>query len=228
MVSAIHQKRKLQCFFVPLILIEALVFGCRGALMWILLCGILIFGIEIFELKSRKKTIGVIVMLPLIAMSILAILVWLIPELLQSKYAKSSYILLRLSMGSLSESNARQMIMGTCLEAIKRMGLNINGLFYDRTILPHGMYSHNFFIESIISFGWIYGGTFVLLTIVKIIKAFLRQSFDGRICWGYFVTVLFLRYMISGSAFAEGKFAIFMASMIALARRCPRRSLAEE
>lgn len=86
----------------------------------------------------------------------------ILPKLVNSNLVESSYVLKRISMGMLGESNAREQIIKSCLEAIYGMGLNINGLYYDRMILPNGLYSHNFILESLLSLGWIFGTCFLI------------------------------------------------------------------
>ena len=224
-VVAIYFREKIQWIFSIIILIEALVFGCRGVLIWILTCGSLVYAIVLFYQRNTKKIINKILRFPFFIMTALIAIVEFLPKLLQSKYAASSYILIRLTMGSLSESSARTEILKLCIDEIKKMGFNINGLFYDRSFLPHGMYAHNFIIEIILSFGWFLGILFLIFIVKKISGAFFKQTLDGKIIWVYFLTVLFLRYFISGSIFGEGKFGIFIAVMIALNKYNQRSQL---
>lgn len=227
-VSAIHYKKKVQWLFVPIVLIEALVFGCRGALMWTCMCGIFVYVIELLYQKSTREFVNKMMFFPCIILLIIVGVIEVLPSLLKSQYAKSSYILTRLTMGSLSESNARERIMDICIQNIKKMGLNINGLFYDRSILPNGMYSHNIFIEALLSLGWVFGTVFLLFVLKKMVKALNNQSLEGKIIWVYFVAVLFLRYFISGSIFGEGKFVIFISVMIAMSKYCTKSELLTE
>ena len=214
--SAINYHKKKQWLIVIMILVEALIFGSRGALLWLLACGMLIYFIGLIKLKNLKQFMSKMIYLPLIAIIAVMAIIVIVPQLLQSRFADSSYILLRMSMGSLSESNARIELLQICFNELRNMGLNINGLYYDRTILPSGMYTHNIFIEVLLSFGWILGTLFLLFIFKKIFNAFKLQTYEGKAICAYFVSTLFFRYFISGSIFGEGKFIMFIAIIIAL------------
>lgn len=122
-VSAIHYRKKVQWLFVPMVLIESLIFGCRGAFMWICMCGIFVYVVELLNQKRKKELVNKMMFFPFIILLIIVGIIEVLPSILKSQYAKSSYILTRLTMGSLSESNARERIMDTCIQNIKKMGI---------------------------------------------------------------------------------------------------------
>lgn len=187
-----------------------------------------VYVVELLNQEKKKELVNKMMFFPFIILLIIVGIIEVLPSILKSQYAKSSYILTRLTMGSLSESNARERIMDTCIQNIKKMGLNINGLFYDRSILPNGMYSHNIFIEIFLSLGWVFGIVFLFFILKKMVRALNNQSLEGKIIWAYFMAVLFLRYFISGSIFGEGKFVIFISVMIAMSRYCTKSELLTE
>lgn len=215
-ISAIYYEKNMQKLIVCTIFFEALIFGCRGALIWLVSCGLLVYLFKTIYNKNLKKLKKTLVILPFFIFTVIGTMIKVVPKLLSSRYASSSYILTRLTMGNLSESNARSKIIQICLENLKHMGFNINGLFYDRSILPNGMYTHNILIEIYLSLGWIIGTIFILFIIKIILSAFKKQSLEGKVILIYFMSVLFFRYFISGSIFGEGKFIIFLSSCIAL------------
>lgn len=218
LISALHFHKKIQWIAVGASLVEALIFGCRGALTWLLLCGLIVYSIDFFSIKDASSLVKRLMVIPMVILTIIIVLLEAIPYLLTSKYADSSYILVRLKIGSLGESTARAEIISLCLDIIKKMGLNIYGLYYDREILPNGMYAHNIILESLLSLGWIFGIIFLIFVFKHIIKAFRLQDSNGKIIWAYFFSVLFMRYFISGSIFGEGKFIMLVAIMISLCR----------
>lgn len=211
-VAAIYFNNNFQKIMLPIIFIQELVYGCRGALVSIVLVIIIIYlklnyfgncNRKTFLLKIFKAciVIGVVILGSKIA----------IDYFLQLDLAETSYILRRINMGLISESDARDVITQMCLDEIKRMGLNINGLFFDRLFLPSGMYSHNFILEILLSLGWIIGGLFIVWIIWNIIIQYIRQCEKNKVILICFTGTLFIRYFISGSIFSEGKFILFMA-----------------
>ena len=119
---------------------------------------------------------------------------YLVPYLAETKLGRTSYILLRFNLGMLGESNARTDIFQICLNEIAKMGLNINGLYYDRLILPKGMYAHNIILESVLSLGWILGILFLFWIFSSILKSYTLQNNEGKIVTIFLTTVLFLRF----------------------------------
>jgi len=219
-VSALHYHNKKQWIFVMVIIIEALVFGSRGAFLWLVICGMLTYFVDFYYLiGNKKKFFNRLLSIPcILGIVVLAIVIFL-PKLMESSLSSSSYILKRISMGNLGESKARIDIINICMDAIKDMGSDIHGLFYDRLIIPKGMYAHNIIIEAILCLGWVLGILFLFFVFYKTFKAFKSQTHQGKIVFSYFFSLLFLRYFISGSIFGEGKFIIFIAVMVSLCRK---------
>lgn len=216
LISAIYFKHKNQYLFLILSFIEAIVFGSRGALLSLL---ILLLFTSLMVILHRGKDGNIykkIVFLPISIIILYEFMKRLVARLINSKFADKSYILLRLKIGNITESSARIDLLEKSIEEIKKMGLNINGLFYDITFLPNGMYTHNFIIETILSLGWVIGLIFIISIFRLIVKAYLNQSYFGRIIWLYFICVLFLKFFVSSSIFSDGKFIIFLAIMVSL------------
>lgn len=87
--------------------------------------------------------------------------------------------------------------------------MNINGLFYDRSILPNGMYSHNIFIEIFLSLGWVFGIVFLFFILKKMVRALNNQSLEGKIIWAYFMAVLFFTILYFWKYIWRGKICDF-------------------
>lgn len=49
-----------------------------------------------------------------------------------------------------------------------------------------------------------------------LINGFISQSQNGKCVFIFIVSSLFLRYFLSGSIFGEGKFILFMASLMSI------------
>lgn len=216
LICAVKYKQKMQWIFSLISLIALGIYGARGALLAFLLCGIFISIVDVYYSNSKQEFVNRIFhYFVYIALFYIGVVLFL-PKLLDSNLVENSYILKRINLGILKESSGRSTIMQICFEAIKKMGLKINGLYYDRIILPNGQYSHNFILESMISLGWFLGSSFIIWIFWCLIKGYMKQEQDGRTVFIFIVFALFFRYILSGSIFSEGKFIIFMAALISL------------
>ena len=216
LTSALYYQNKKQWFFILIALFDSFVFGSRGALLWFFMLAMSIFVITLLFSKSKKILMKNVILV--IVVLVLLIIAWntLLPDLLSSKFGNSSYILSRLNLGQFGESRARIEIFNSCFNELSKMGLKVNGLFYDRVFLPNGMYSHNFIIETLLSMGWIFGISFLVYVFYIILRAFVTQNTTGKIVVTYLLMVLFMRFFISGSAYSEGKFVIFIAAIYSI------------
>ena len=216
LICAVKYNQKIQWIFSLISLVSLGVYGARGALLAFLICGVSIFLLDIYYSSTKIIFVNRIIMCIGIVVLLFIGIELMLPKLVNSSLVESSYVLKRISMGMLSESNAREQVIKSCLKAIYSMGLNINGLYYDRLILPNGLYSHNFVLESLLSLGWIFGTYFLIWIFKCLIKGFIMQGQNGKCVFIFIVSSLFLRYFLSGSIFGEGKFILFMASLISI------------
>lgn len=216
LICAVKYKQKIQWIFSLISLVALGIYGARGALLAFIICGVSIFLLDVYYSSTRTIFVNRIIMCTGIVVLLCIGIDFILPKLVNSSLVENSYVLKRISMGMLGESNAREQIIKSCLEAIYGMGLNINGLYYDRLILPNGLYSHNFVLESLLSLGWIIGTCFLIWIFKCLIKGFISQGQNGKCVFIFIVSSLFLRYFLSGSIFGEGKFILFMASLISI------------
>lgn len=216
LICAVKYKQKIQWIFSLISLVALGIYGARGALLAFIICGVSIFLLDVYYSSTRTIFVNRIIMCTGIVVLLCIGIDFILPKLVNSSLVENSYVLKRISMGMLGESNAREQIIKSCLEAIYGMGLNINGLYYDRLILPNGLYSHNFVLESLLSLGWIIGTCFLIWILKCLIKGFISQGQNGKCVFIFIVSSLFLRYFLSGSIFGEGKFILFMASLISI------------
>ncbi len=218
LVSAFCYKHKLQWIFVIVGAFEGLIYGSRAPILWLIVLAFVIWLLFSNE-DIRNKRYGHLV--PGILMFIIAIVAiqFLLPMIMQSTFSSTSYVLRRLQGGSLFEGAGRNTIYAGCRNIIREMGFSINGLFYDRTVLPNGLYSHNIVYEVLISLGWVLGIPFLLFIFYSIGKSFFVQNNNGKVIVVYFVSTLFLRYFVSGSIFDETQFVLFMGFTFSMLSR---------
>ena len=215
MVSALVFGHKLQWVFLPVGILEGLIYGARAPLFWLtilaMIAGIIAVREKIKNNRPKHLFRGLIITIVSLAVIAVAIMI-----LLKTPLLKDSYVLKRIKAGSFFKSDIRKEGFSACRKVIAEMGWNIHGLFYDRTVLPDGKYSHNIVYETLISFGWILGSLFVIALSVFLVRTLIKQNSIGIVLAGYFVCCLFLRYLLSGSIFGERSFIIFLAAFYSL------------
>ena len=217
-VSAIHYKNKKQILFLIISLIGLIIFGSRGVVLWLLICSTLIFITDLSNISNKKQLYKKISRLTIICIATASTIACIFPYLLNTSVSDSSYIVRRIEMGNITESDSRTKLYQIANKEIIQTGININGLYYDRLILPKNMYSHNFIIEILLSFGLIIGVIIIIALMCCIFKAYAKCPKEYKYIVIYFISVLFLRYLVSGSIFSEGKFILFVAILLSILR----------
>ena len=111
--------------------------------------------------------------------------------------------------GESGSDEERQLIANSIISALcnKPFGLGICGT----ESITKGLYAHNIFLELIVSFGWILGGSLSLLLIVYILKGFVSCHDSHQ--QGLFIvllcnSVVFL--MVSGTFLQKPEFFMFL------------------
>ncbi|WP_214714318.1 hypothetical protein [Exiguobacterium sp. s151] len=190
--------------------IVLLLFGARSPLLFLIL--LLIYWV-ITTLSKRR---GIIVSFVIsISIFFLLININLIFEFLSGINSKmNSYVLSNLLSGDFFSSNSRLLIYEESREMIKSMGFSMYGLFGDRLLLT-GVYSHNIIYEFLISFGWFFGISMLLVMLFIILKAYFTSDRNGKLLIVAFTFALFARYFVSGSFVMEQMFYIYVAILIA-------------
>lgn len=176
---------------------------------------VFIILIEIIELRKESSAKGVI---KIVVISLLAVFVYaffqeileVFLNLMESLGLADSRTVQSLINGSAFESESRDLIYERAQYELSNLGLGMHGLFGDRIVFEkYGgiIYVHNIFYELIFSFGFIIGGFISVWLIVKIIKEFFfRKDYMNRLMVSYFVCLIFLRLLVSGSFIIEGQF----------------------
>lgn len=214
LISILLNRKKIQMFFLTLGVLEGIFFGSRGAVAWLVVCGILIIAIQIFNKNGVKSLIKY----SMAFVGVLILFKIIYPMIMESSFVEGSYILRRIKDGSLLISDGRSELATSCLNVIDNMGFSVYGLFYDRTVLPNGWYSHNIIYEVLISFGWIIGGVCLVFFFFKLIVVFFLQNHINKIAFVFLLSSLFFRYFLSGSIFDEGNFWVFVGGVTSFSR----------
>lgn len=215
LVSAFFYKHKFQWLFLIVGAFEGLIYGSRAPLLWLIILAFVVWLILSDEDIKNRRFSHLIPGIALFALAFFAVQ-FALPVIMKSTISNTSYVLRRLQGGSLFEGAGRDIIYKNCRNIIGEMGLTINGLFYDRTVLPNGLYSHNIIYEVLISLGWIIGVPFLLIVFYCIGKSFAVQNVRGKITVVFFITMLFLRYFVSGSIFDESQFILFLGFIFSM------------
>lgn len=183
---------------------------------------VFIILLEVLLLSKEKTAKGIMKVAFLFMLTILGYayyeqVIGLIISFLESLNLESR-TLKNILEGTIFESKTRDIIYQRAWYEMKNMGVSMYGLFGDRISLEkynpmHGYttnYVHNIFFELILSFGWFIGGVISVWLIYKIIKyVFFEKDYEKRLMSVFFVCLIFMRLLVSGSFLIEGQF-LFM------------------
>lgn len=175
--------------------------------------------LEIINLNKDSGTKGVIKVTVLTIAAILGyayyqeIIEWFL-NFLKSFGLTDSRTVQSIINGSAFESKSRDLIYERAQHELSNLGMKMHGLFGDRIAFEkYGgiLYVHNIFYELLFSFGWIIGGVISVWLVIKIIKGYFFQKDDmKRLMVSYFVCLIFLRLLVSGSFVIEGQFLLLI------------------
>ena len=229
---ALLEKRKL--FWIPYVagLFQVIVSGSRGAFIFAALLPAVFLPFAWKNLTEKQIQIlkfVTVVILPLL------ILLFLNFQVFISGFAQflmdrgfSSRTLLSIVNGTISEANGRDDIYAMSLELIKTGGPFGRGVYGDRTTIGQYFswgYSHNIFLEMLVSFGYIGGGILILLLVICVIKCFTKwcTTNEDRICFVSFF-VPSLKLLFSSSFWYLPQFWGLLAVFFILRRKYLRNS----
>ena len=102
--------------------------------------------------------------------------------------------------------------------AIQAIGFIGKGVLGDRTVLRNEVgsptYAHNFILEFLIDYGWIFGLTIVVFIIHTVVKAFIiskRSENDTLKTLAYsMISIIFVKHMVSSSFFISFDFWLYV------------------
>lgn len=198
--------------------LEGVIYGARGPLIWLAVSIIGYLILKIFEKETKFKlkiTINNIIKF-IISILIITISIFLFAKILSFLNIGNSYILNRFETGSLNQSSGRETMISIGMNYLREMGTNINGIFYDRTMMPGGIYVHNFILETLIAFGWIIGIVLVSVILWSIVKIFIVSNLINKKVMLLIVPAYFMKYFLTGSIYDDYSFVITMSIIFAI------------
>ncbi|HFI0716019.1 TPA: hypothetical protein ACGO5G_001067 [Streptococcus suis] len=214
--SFIRRPTLLKAGVALVMLLEGVIYGARGPLIWLVIGAVAYFIFLAFENKfisnlSLKKLSQIVLWLGLF-IGIFSVARKSLPAL----NIENSYILNRLEQGNIGVSTGRNEMIDIAINYLKQMGGEINGLFFDRSLMPDNIYVHNFILETYLSFGW-FIGTLILVSLVYFIgKTFLYSNNTNRKVIIFAISAFFLKYFLTGSMYEGDSFIIMMALVCAI------------
>lgn len=191
-------------------LFEVLIYGARGAVLFIFLF-ILLY--EVFIIKKEGALIKHFIFLVVVVLVIWISLPSLLDQLSNISYLSDSRFLLKLMNAELFQSEGRDIVYLNAEHRLNNMGLDVAGLFGDREY-NNGYWPHNFFYEIWMQMGWIFGSIIILSIITIFYKSVFKS--DYPIVAIFFISIFFGRYMVSGSYAIEGRFWIMIFALISI------------
>lgn len=191
--------------------VEIFAFGARGSILFLLIF-ILLYEALRANSAGYKKFVIFLGGVCLVAITFL-FSNSIIESLSRLKIFENSYIFQHLSGGEFFQHETRTTIYQQCLRRIESMGMEVSGLFGDRYYCG-SVYPHNIVFELLMSLGWIFGLISILLLLILILRAvFMKEKSTVA---AFLITTLFLRFFVSGSYLIEGKFWVFLFTLISL------------
>lgn len=195
--------------------------GSRAPFIWAVFIGILTIPFKYRNLEKRQKKILCFCAFLLLPVTIFLLLNADYISLMLGKtlisFGVSSRTVISLAEGSFLESNGRSIIYTMAIELIMKGGLFGHGFYGDRYYIGERFrwgYSHDVFLELLVSFGVI-GGTILIIALIKGIVNLYKKSTDytRQII---FITFLgaSLKLIFSSSFWYEPTFWALIALMI--------------
>lgn len=215
-LNVIHRPTLIKAGIAVVMLLEGVIYGARGPLIWLAVGGILGLLLELIENKIIRRLTLKKFSRFIFSVGIFAGIFFLVRQRLGTIEIEGSYILSRLQQGDLGDSTGRVVMIDTALSYLKFMGGEINGLFFDRTIMPEKIYVHNFILETLLAFGWMLGGLVLVSLLFFVCKIFLMSNYINKKMVIFAVSSFFLKYFLSGSMYEGESFIIFVAILFAI------------
>lgn len=200
----------LLCFVLCCVVIFA--YSARATIIFLTLY-ILVLEL-LLSFKSKKNRQGLLLIM-ICGLLIILFQDVIIAQLSHISFFESSRFLSKLSDEELLQSDGRDIIFALCMNRLDTVGFEYSGFFGDRPYLQGwGAYPHNFFIEIIMSMGWLVGSVVLLAFLIFLIVSYFKSSY--KIVFFFLFFGLFARYIISGSYLIEGRFWIFIFCLVSM------------
>ncbi|MBY4973884.1 hypothetical protein K6V43_10990 [Streptococcus suis] len=197
-------------------LLEGVIYGARGPLIWLIIGVFFSSLLEIIDKKIFENLSIKMIGRFFLSLGVLMGIFLFLSKTLSSISSEGSYILSRLQQGDLGDSTGRKAMIDTAITYLKQMGGEINGVFFDRTLMPQKLYVHNLILETYLSFGW-FLGTIILISLIYFVsKTFIISNIKNKKVVIFAVSSFFLKYFLSGSIYEGDSFIIMLALVFAV------------
>lgn len=195
-------------FMTLLGIFEILIYGARGAVLFLLLFIVLF---ELFD--ERKKSLFKSIVFTLSLLIIWQFLPLVVEELSHIPELSNSRFLTKMMDSELLESQGRNIVYLNAENRLSSMGLEVAGLFGDRQY-NDGFWPHNYFYEIWMQMGWIFGTIIIIATLSLFYKSIWKTKWSSIAL--FFIVIFFGRYIVSGSYAIEGGFWFMIFALIAI------------
>lgn len=187
--------------------------GTRGPLI----CTIAAMVLNvILNYRGRKTFVFIflgILAIVLVQTNILATLLNLLASLLSSIGITNLRIIDFYNEGNLADTSGRNDLQYIITDAISQRPLRGYGVGYDRMVLD-GSYVHNIILETVVSFGILFGGIFLASIAVVIIRNLFSRNRSLKIIAFIFFTSIILKMFFSTSILNCREFSMFLGLCI--------------
>ncbi|HEL1558060.1 TPA: hypothetical protein TXJ05_002296 [Streptococcus suis] len=218
-INLVHKPTLLKAGISVIMLLEGVIYGARGPLIWLAIGAIFCSILEMIDKKVLSNLSIKMVGRFLLSLVVLCGIFLFLSNIFSSISSEGSYILSRLQQGDLGDSTGRKAMIDIAITYLKQMGGEINGVFFDRTLMPEKIYVHNFILETYLSFGWLIG-TFILLSLFYFVfKTYIMSNLTNKKVILFAVSSFFLKYFLSGSMYEGESFIIMLALVFAVYRQ---------
>ncbi|MDY4128725.1 hypothetical protein [Peptostreptococcus porci] len=214
-ISLLGKSSFIGYIIVIFIFLEGVMYGARGPIIFYII-GMIACRIVIGKKTvKRQKTVQDFIILIIKGVCIALVGIFISIQLI-SNNTNHSYIISKFSEGTIIASSGRDYLTNLGIRYLKHMGLNINGVFFDRTLLPNNIYIHNFILETILSFGWIFGTMILVGLLWYIVYTFCKADKNNKRVVIFLVSAYFFRYFLTGSIYDDYIFIVFLSLLYAV------------
>lgn len=214
----LKNKRYLILYVIGLLVI--LLGGSRAAFIWGLAALLAVLPYKYKDMSTRQKRaliIAAIVFIPLVILIVMNLerIIMALAGVLR-RLGFSSRTLVSMARGTMSEDNGRSIIYSMAIQLIKTGGPFGRGFYGDRLYIGRRFYwgySHNVFLELMVTFGYV-GGTILSIALVYGIYRLYKKATDTtrRVIFLTFLVMSF-KLILSNSFWYEPTFWGMLALM---------------
>jgi hypothetical protein len=214
--SWIKDKKPIDFIFFIISFFIILLFGGRASLLTVV---VFVIGCSILETHFKSKRKSIVYTISLILAAYFLILfsdfMMVLITYIFDTLGLQNRNLEKIKQGNLFSFSTRDYIYANVIGEVKKLNwYTINGIFGDRYLIrQYGSwisYSHNIFLEIILSFGFIFGSIIILKLIIDTIIGLLRGSIIRRVTILAFVCLVMMRLFVSGSFVIEDNFYLML------------------